>query len=261
MVQLILSPSGWGKTTFIYNSIKRDVSDGKKVMLIVPDQEAVSAEASCADITSDIASTELYVCSFSRLCNDAFRKYGGIAYNYTDKTTGRLLLYTASRSISEYLKVYSGIAAADSSIISSIFSTISEFKRSGISADELYKASQSITDDNSRLKDKLSDIALIYDAYNSNLGSALSDPSDDMTKLISLLDQHDMFGKYDSIYVDSFYFFTSMQYKVIEHIFRHCDNVVISVCTSSGKADTGFSLSTSEYTKNKLIAISYGNRS
>ncbi len=259
MVQLILSPSGWGKTTFIYNSIKRDVSDGKKVMLIVPDQEAVSAEASCADITSDIASTELYVCSFSRLCNDAFRRYGGIAYNYTDKTTGRLLLYTASRSISEYLKVYSGIAAADSSIISSIFSTISELKRSGISADELYKASQSITDDNSRLKDKLSDIALIYDAYNSNLGSALSDPSDDMTKLISLLDQHDMFGKYDSIYVDSFYFFTSMQYKVIEHIFRHCDNVVISVCTSSEKADTGFSLSTSEYTKNKLIAISDDN--
>ncbi len=255
MVQLLLSPSGWGKTTFIYNSIRRDISDGKKVMLIVPDQEAVSAEASCADITSDIPSTELYVCSFSRLCNDAFRKYGGIAYNYTDKTTGRLLLYTASRSISEYLKVYSGLAAADSSIISSIFSTVSELKRNGISADELYKASETVTDDNSRLKDKLSDIALIFDAYNSNLGSALSDPSDDMTKLISLLEQHDMFGEYDSVYIDSFYFFTSMQYKVIGHIFKQCGNVVISLCTSSQKADIGFSLSICEYTKNKLTAI------
>ena len=98
MVEFLFGHSGSGKTTRIYNNIRQDLSEKKRVMLVVPDQEAVSAEAMCADVTQGVPSYELYVCSFSRLCNDVFRKYGGIVYNYAD--------YVPSENISKSIIRY-----------------------------------------------------------------------------------------------------------------------------------------------------------
>ncbi len=237
MVEFLTAPSGFGKTTYIYNKICDDLKDGKRVMLIVPDQEAVSAEAMCADVTEGIPSQELYVCSFSRLCNDVFRKYGGIVYNYADKTTGRLLVFLALRSVSAYLKEYENISFSDTAVISGIHSTISEFKRCGITPEKLYEVCDELPEDKKQLKNKLSDIAVIYDAYNSNLGSSVCDPADDMTKLCDVLEENDYFSQFDSVYIDSFYYFSTLQYKVIYHIFKSCPYTCVSLCIPGDKKD------------------------
>ncbi len=237
MVEFLTAPSGFGKTTYIYNNIRDDLKKGHRVMLIVPDQEAVSAEAMCADVTEGIPSQELYVCSFSRLCNDVFRKYGGIVYNYADKTTGRLLVFLALRSVSAYLKEYENISFSDTAVISGIHSTISEFKRCGITPEKLYEVCEELPNEKKQLKNKLSDIALIYDAYNSNLGSSICDPADDMTKLCGILEENDYFSQFDNVYIDSFYYFSSLQYKVIYHIFKNCPHTCVSVCIPSVEKD------------------------
>ncbi len=254
MIEFLFAPSGYGKTTKIFSSIRDDLQNDKKVMVIVPDQEAVSAEALCADITEGVPSVNLYVCSFSRLCNDAFRQYGGIAHTYADKTTGRLLVFLSARSVWEYLKVYGNITSADSAVISGVFSTIQEFKRNGITPQNVQKAAEMI-DGTSRLKDKLDDIALIYDAYDSNLGSSVCDPCDDMSKLLSLLEKHDMFSQYDKIYIDSFHFFSALQYEVLSHIFACKADVTVSVCTTYNDDECGFSLEAVRQTKEKLFAL------
>ena len=244
MVEFLMGPSGFGKTTHIYGKIRSDLEMGKRVMLIVPDQEAVSAEAMCADFTEGIPSTELYVCSFSRLCNDVFRKYGGIVYNYADKTTGRLLVFLALRSVAGYLKEYENVSFSDSSVISGIYATISELKRCGITPEELYNACEVIPDENKKLKGKLSDVALIYDAYNSNLGSAVCDPADDMSKLCRILEENDYFSEFDSVYIDSFHYFSSLQYKVLYHIFKNAPYSCVAVCIpSEDKRDISFTIS------------------
>ncbi len=245
MVEFLTAPSGFGKTTYIYNKIRDDLKHGRRVMLIVPDQEAVSAEAMCADVTEGIPSTELYVCSFSRLCNDVFRKYGGIVYNYADKTTGRLLVFLALRSVSEYLKEYESVSFSDSSVISGIHSTISEFKRCGITPDMLYRVCEELPKSNKKLKNKLSDVAVIYDAYNSNLGSAICDPADDMSKLCGILEENDYFSDFDSVYIDSFHYFSNLQYKVLYHIFKHSPYTCMSVCIPSEDKD-GITFTVSE---------------
>lgn len=244
MVEFLTGPSGFGKTTHIYTKIRDGLKDGKRVMLIVPDQEAVSAEAMCADMTEGIPSTELYVCSFSRLCNDVFRKYGGIVYNYADKTTGRLLVFLALRTVVPYLKEYNNISFSDSSVISGIYSTVSEFKKCGITPEKLYKVAEELPQEKKKLKNKLSDIALIYDAYDSNLGSSVCDPADDMSKLCALLDEYNYFSEFDSVYIDSFHYFSQLQYKVIRHIFQNAPHTCISLCIpSESKDDVTFTLS------------------
>ncbi len=256
MVNFLIGPSGFGKTTTIYNSIRDDLNNGRRVMLIVPDQEAVSAEAMCADVTDGIPSTELYVCSFSRLCNDVFRKYGGIVYNYADKTTGRLLVFLALRSVSGYLKEYENVSFSDSSVISGIHSTIGEFKRCGITPDMLYRVCEELPETNKKLKNKLSDIALVYDAYNSNLGSSVCDPADDMSKLCAILEEHDYFSEFDSVYIDSFHYFSSLQYKVLYHIFKHAPYTCISVCIpSEDKNEITFTVSETYSVFEELAAV------
>ena len=44
MIRFIFGENGSGKTTLITDSIRRDLSDGKKVLLLVPEQSGVETE-------------------------------------------------------------------------------------------------------------------------------------------------------------------------------------------------------------------------
>ena len=83
MTEFILGPAGSGKTTLIYEKILKDLSDGKHVILLVPEQSAVLAESmlSAEAQAREIPQIRLEVLNFKRLCNRVFREYGGITYH------------------------------------------------------------------------------------------------------------------------------------------------------------------------------------
>ena len=165
MIEFIYGPPCSGKTVLLYNKIKDALQNGGDAVLIVPDQEALDAEAALARVCRGIPTLNLHVYGFSRLCDEVFRKYGGISYNYADKTGQKLAAYLAIRSVAPALKVYGKTNAADGSLISSVLSAIKEFKHQGIGAEEIEKAAASV--DGTALKDKLSDIALLLPAYDT----------------------------------------------------------------------------------------------
>ena len=82
MVELIIGPACSGKTTLINEQIKNDLRDGRNVILLVPEQEAlISEDRLCSLLQNEgIDQTRLEVLNFTRLCNSVFRKFGGISY-------------------------------------------------------------------------------------------------------------------------------------------------------------------------------------
>ena len=89
MINLVYGPSGSGKSTYIYNQIREDLKCGEKAILIVPDQQILSAEREIMDVSSGVSSIDVEVLSFRRLANYVFRNLGGLSFNDIDES-GRL---------------------------------------------------------------------------------------------------------------------------------------------------------------------------
>ncbi len=231
MIEFILGGAGSGKSALITERILSDLQSDKKVMLIVPEQAALSSESAITLEAQRLAvsTLNLEVLNFSRLCNRAFRQYGGISYSSVTPGAKALILWDALFSSVPFLKHYKTEIEDADKFVSSLTSLITEFKAYNVTPSMLSEASDEALEDNEKLSAKLSDLSLIYSSYLSLLGEKWDDPSDDLTKLASILDSNNMFGGY-SVYLHSFKGFTPQQLNVIRRIFAQAENVTVTLC-------------------------------
>ncbi len=231
---IVTGTSGVGKTSYIYENIKNDLKNNKKVLLLVPDREAVEAETSLVSMLDDVPCQDLDVYGFSRMCNDFFRMYGSLCYHYIDKTSSELLVFLALCNVADSLTEYKGVKLTDRDVIGSLANTISSLKRTGTTPTRLECIFEEMQEDGvcgKRVLDKLGDVLAIYTAYEILLKRGYDDPDDDMTKMISMLPTHPYF-KNKSIYIDSFSGFTPVQYEIIEFMARQSDSLTVSLLIS-----------------------------
>ncbi len=231
MIEFIIGGAGTGKFSLIKERILSDLASGKKAMLIVPEQAALSSEgAVCLEAQErGIGTAELEVLNFSRLCNRAFRLYGGISYSSVTPGAKALIMWDALFSSAPYLSHYKGELENADRFVASLTSLVSEFKAYGITPSMLSGAAEESLSDNEKLSRKLTELSVIYSKYCELLSTNRDDPSDDLTKLAELLKAKKMFEGMN-VYIHSFKGFTPQQYAVIRHIFRQADNVTVTLC-------------------------------
>ena len=166
MTEFIIGPAGSGKSTLIAKKIADRLSAGRRVILIVPEQSAVSAEAMvCSEAQSrGIPQTELEILNFRRLCNRVFRQYGGVAYNSVTPGAKALIMWQALFSSAPALKRYKNELADAKKFIPLLLSAVSEFKAYGITPSMLSDAAKEAEEDDKALSEKLSDLSLICSA-------------------------------------------------------------------------------------------------
>lgn len=241
MIEFVLGGAGSGKSALITERILSDLSSGKKVMLIVPEQAALSTESAITLLAQqeNISTLSLEVLNFSRLCNHAFRKYGGISYSSVTPGAKALILWDALFSSIPFLKHYKTEIEDADKFVASLTSLITEFKAYNITPTMLSDASEEALEDNEKLSHKLSDLALIYSSYLNILSEKWDDPSDDLTKLAGILENNNMFAG-TSVYLHSFKGFTPQQINVIKYIFRQADDVTVTLCMRDDENSIAF---------------------
>ncbi len=226
----ILGSHGSGKTALVSKLIADDLRNGREVILLVPEQQAVSAEHRVADAAGDTPTLGLEVLNFRRLANRVFRQYGGLSYNYIGRGAKSLIMWRALSSVSPALTEYRDITLSDSGLISRMLSTVNEFKSFLVKPSQLENAAKEMYAAGNASKSligRLNDLSLIYAAYDALTHSEYDDPDDDLTLLSEKLDEHDFFsGK--RVYIDSFYGFTPQEYAVLRHIIRQSDETFIT---------------------------------
>ena len=79
MLRLILGHSKSGKSSEIYELMKRDAEMGKRSFLIVPEQQTVQCESKLLTLLPPSSQLTSEVLNFSRLANLVFRHYGGLS--------------------------------------------------------------------------------------------------------------------------------------------------------------------------------------
>ena len=225
MLQFIYGKASSGKTFTVLNIIKELTDLGTSCILIVPEQFTFENERAVLKKLGDKASLSVGVFSFSRLCDEVGHKVGGIAGITLGECDKIIFMKRALSLIESELKLWMGYSKSVS-FAKTMLDTIGEFKINAITAEEIRNASEIVKSPKLRLK--LHDISLIYEAYDMLIGEKYIDPADSLTKLYEKLEDYSYF-KNKTVFIDSFKGFTGQQFKIIERIFSQADDVYISL--------------------------------
>ncbi len=232
MLHWITGAAGTGKTTLVIRRILEDLKNGRRVFLLVPEQEAVDAERRLSEAAFDckVPTVKLEIVNFRRLANRVFRRFSGLSYREIGDGGRTLVMWRVLQDVSPELKIYSTLNLTDRSAFRSLLCTVDQLHSHRVAPDELRSAAAEMRLDagfSRRLTDKMTDLALLADAYEASLHRDYDDPADALDRLGNLLRQENFFTGY-CVYIDSFYSFSESEYEILDAIFRQADEITVT---------------------------------
>lgn len=257
MLKIIDGYPGSGKSTLMYEYLRRDIKNGRKAIFIVPEQQLVVTERRIADIIAERESLDVEVLSFRRLANRVFREYGGLCYNYLGKGADLLLMWRSLGATAPFLTLYGRTDPSDIGSIEALLSAKRMMTRGGIVPSELEKSAAKLGEEEKKLKNKLSDMALVFSAYEGILKQDFDDPETDLSRFCQIPGVGEFF-KGKSVYLDAFNSLTAIEYSVIELIMKSADDLYVSVNYRQGEERDIFSKSIKYRKTLRVMADKFG---
>ena len=241
-----------------YEKVKGEICElvklGKKVFLIVPEQQAVIAEKEFAELLSESASINFEVTNFTRLANTVQRKLGGLAGEYSDNGKEALVMWMTLAELAPILNMTGGHGEINAGLVSKALRAVEEMRGLSATPEELATlAEDERIKKAKRLSDKLYDISKIMTLYNSLLTKRYTSVRDECDRLAAkLLENPDSIS--DAVfYVTGFTSFTEPQYKVLSAIMKHTE--LTAHLTLPTKSHGGFEFKELEKTEAHLVRV------
>ena len=103
MLHYLTGRPGSGKSEAMLQELKNALAQGKTVLFLVPEQQAVLWESRLAEELPLSWQLRLEVTNFTRLANTVFRQYGGLARPKIDDGGKTLVLWRAMLSVWDML--------------------------------------------------------------------------------------------------------------------------------------------------------------
>ena len=125
----------------------------------------------------------------------------------------------------------------DTAFLQQLLDLFDELRCYEVSPEALYKTAQKLA-----ARDKLTDLSLIYGAYEMRLYRPGFDARDRMTKLCEVLESSRYaFGK--DVFVDGFTYFNAQERQVLESILRQARSVTVTLLGEPDSAEEMFQVS------------------
>ena len=223
-LRIIYGKAGSGKSQYIYNEINEKIKDNKKIYIITPEQFSFTAEQKLMENRKSIIGAE--VITFNRLAYRVINEIGGVIHTNLTKCGKAMLIYSILQSEKNNLTF---LNKSDENI-EICMRIISELKKHAVTIAEFKKVQEKI--ENKYLKNKLKDIILIYEKFESKIENNYIDETDLLTILAENIDKIDLI-KNSEVYIDEFAGFTEQEYQAIKKIIKIANNVTITFCTDN----------------------------
>ena len=202
----------------LMQSIKEDLESGRRVVLLVPEQEAVITEQRMLRALPPRAQLSFEVLNFSRLANRVFRTVGGLSYRYASPAVTNLTMWRVMRRLAPSLRLF-GEQAGDRSLTERMLSAVAQCKAYCIPPEKLAEAADMLPESDP-LKNKLFDISLVLGAYSADLSLQFDDVDDDLSRAADLIAEHRTLFADTDVYVDSFTDFTRQELRLLELLMK-----------------------------------------
>ncbi len=235
-----------GARAEIYNRIARDVADGRRAYLIVPDQKALLAESALMRALPKSAALLVDAVGFSRLANLVCRRFGSLTYRYANEGAKVVTMYRTVQKLRPYLRIFGG--EVQNGTLQALCTLMSEFRACKVHTKELHTAAETLG--GTPLADKIHDLALLYTEYESLLHENFAEQADDLDTLAELLGKHDFFGD-AHVYIDSFISFTGQETAVLSHMLSRSVDVTVALPFRR----TGAHMAECADTRKKLLSL------
>ena len=216
MIDFIFGDAGSGKSGYIYEWLTNEAiaHPEQRYYLFVPEQNTLKAQRELIAKSSRHGMLNLDVLSFQLLAYRVMDELGIEKPVMIDDISKAILIRRAAAENADKLKVYGSKINSDG-FISRMKSLISEFCQYDISTDKLRDAENAELPP--LLKDKLSDIAVIYESFRSMLNEKTAIPEDLSYMLLSYISESRLLA--DAVIVfDGYTGFTPIQERLLEHI-------------------------------------------
>ena len=224
MLTLLLGTDWTANLTDVLHRISDDVANQKpNRIFIVPELISHEIERRLCAAAGDTASRFAEVLSFSRLANRVADTVGHGMLPCLDDG-GRLVAMTAAtRQLHSKLKAYAAVETKPE-FLSELVDAVDEFKRCCITSQDLAFASEHTE---GSLAQKLEELSVIMETYDSLCLHGKRDPRDQMTWVLEQLEDSD-YAKQHVFYIDGFPDFTRQNMAIVEHLIEQAEHVVVS---------------------------------
>ena len=202
-------------SAMIRESITRAISDKKKAVLIVPEQQTVIAEKEMAELLPDSAPILFEVTNFTRLANSIFRKLGGVDKEYCDSVKGSLIMWRALSELAPTLSLTNGHKEINYGMVKRALATSEETDSLALTEQEIELAGERL-ENGSALSKKLSDLVKIKSLYKRLLSEKYSDGGEDVAACARSLTENRETLSDTLVFMEGFTSFTEPQYRLIE---------------------------------------------
>lgn len=221
----------------ILQDIARDVGlERCGRILIVPELISHDMERRLCEVAGDTCSRFAEVLSFSRLAKRV-SDYDGRALRSCLDNGGRFVaMASATKQLHSKLKAYASVETKPE-FLAGLLDAVDEFKRCCITPEDLMEASRK---SEGSLAQKLEELSLVMESYNSVCARGKCDPRDQMSWLLEELEDSD-YGQSHVFYIDGFPDFTTQHMNIIKHLCRVSEDVIVSfTCDEIGSDHIAF---------------------
>lgn len=237
MLTLLLGTDWTANRKAIMDMISKDVADQNGgIILMVPELISHDTERLLCQTAGDTASRFAEVLTFTRLAKRVSDSAGSGAPECLDNGGRLVTMASATRQLRSKLKAYASVETRPD-FLTGLIDAVDEFKRCCISPKDLYLASQKTE---GSFAQKLEELSLILEAYDSLCAQGKRDPRDQMTWLLEQLEDSD-FAENHVFYIDGFPDFTRQHMAILGHLIAKSANVVVSLtCDGVNSEHPGF---------------------
>ena len=232
MLRLVLSTDWIAGREKILEYLTDDVRArrGGRV-LMVPELISHDTERRLCAAAGDTASRYAEVLSFPRLLRRVSEQTQFMPPECLDNGGRLTAMAAATRQLSSKLKSYAAVETRPE-FLSGLLEAVDEFKRCCISPLDLRQASGQTT---GSLAQKLEELALIQESYDSLCARSKADPRDQMNWLLQQLEDCD-FGSNHEFYIDGFPDLTRQHMAIVAHLLQ--TSPMVTVCLTTDCIDS-----------------------
>jgi len=215
---------------FIEKAAERS-RNGKKSLIIVPEQTTVYTEKALLKATDAFINFNCEVMNFSRLPNRAFREIGSIESKSLSRGEQALLMYLSLSLSRNKLSLYKDHASS-AAFAEKLLNRYEEFAFGGVGTEQLGSIiEKSNIEEGFGLISKLSELKMIYSVYETLEGELGVNKQNDMTRLAEALSEFDIFDSY-ALFIDGFYGLSAPETAILKQLILQGESVYISVICS-----------------------------
>ena len=231
MLKLVLGGSGSGKTTLLYSRIKARAEQGRRSILLVPEQFTSSTEGRIYRELGDALSGMVESFSFTSLAERILSAEGGAAVQTLSDAGRAVLVRRALEELQDHVRYYYRHRRS-AAFCQMAAQTIDELKSAGLSGAQLAE----LAPDCGPESGKLSELALIFQGYETLLAGTGMDPADRLElaadRLEAALARGELpdFLREREVFIDEFDTFNAPKKRLMGAMLAALPTVTVALC-------------------------------